>query len=333
MRLNYIKCILIMYLIVTLSLAFPKSSQALQFLSQNELNYNKFNYELKVESLYIQLLPEIEKPRNWDKNKPNLLVNISGDLINNSTSDFNDYIYIPVPTHNSQFTMGTVSETQKGKISTVYEVVENYVRWQPSNSIKPGEKYSFTVEYHYNPFFDSDSNKNEFIFIYTPGFNVEQLNIDVYLPQYVTEEKLLPQPHNYFLINNGINVYSYSYSILDYKTAIELYVQYAGVGYDVINQTREISNNDFFYSSINYDFIGIIIFGLILLIIGFAVITLSSNSKIRNNNYVNSGRDLEEQEYDEVQLRKADLRRLLIQGKINEDTYKSLLDEEEHSNK
>lgn len=318
------KCIVTVCFVVVLFLLMSDSSEALQVVKSNP-----YQSQLKLEELYIQLLPEYENPRNWDKNKPNLLVSYSGSFYNSSPQEFNDYIYLPVPVNSHMFTLSMVCETEKGMIFLPYEITDQYVRWKPSRAIKSNETYPFLVEYYLDAIKSDYTGNKNFNYLFAPEFSVPTVYVDVFLPLHSEEHNLHPLPYDYFVINNGINVFSYIYNHVNIEQPLELSVQYHTADHSQANFSRAIPYNDFIYTSVNYDFIGIVIFSLILLIMGFSVLTLSSRNKKLKISYVDYGRD-KDSSIDETLLRKKDLRKLLIQGKINEQTYKALLDEEQN---
>jgi hypothetical protein len=283
---------------------------------------NDANEILKVDELYIQLLPEYKAPVNWDENYPSLLVSCIGEITNYSNTEYDEYIQFPVPTDSSMFTLSLVCETKKGILNRPYEVEDGYVAWKPSEPIPSMGKYTFMIDYYFNPS-DDLNGVREFDYSFFTKATIPQVNIDVYMPTSSTSHMLVPTPTEHFIINNGISVYSYLFNNVDANNPVNI-----EFNYNIYNNTSKSISEIYSYSNdfnapVNFNLIGIIIFSLILMIIGISVISLSGNNKIR---IVENGRDSEKRN-DDLELRKKSLRKLLIEGKISEHTYKSLLEE------
>jgi len=310
-----------MYLVVSSLLINTVSAQVFQLVNQE----NNDNEILKVNELYIQLLPEYKVPVNWDGNHPSLLVSCIGEIINYSNKEYNEYIQFPVPTDSSMFTLSLVCETEKGILNRPYEVADGFVKWKPSIPIPAMGKYTFMIDYYFNP----STNLNgirEFDYSFFTKATIPQVNIDVYMPTSSTSHMLVPTPTEHFIINNGIIVYSYLFNNVDVNNPINLQFNY-NIYNEISNNISEIySYSNDFNAPVNFNLIGIIIFSLILIIIGISVISLSGKTKMNQIRIMENGRDVDGK-IDDLELRKKSLRKLLIEGKISENTYKSLLEE------
>ena len=327
MRLKHGKYIFLMCFIIISLIIKPSPSFAYQLINQE---YQEVSYDnvLTLKQLSIQLLPEYENPQNWGKDQPSLLVSYVGEFVNDTNDEFADYIYLPVPAGSTMFICSMVCETEKGISYLEYEIHDQYVRWKPSKPIQAYETYPFVVEYYCNPFQVDDKGNKKFSFTFVPDESIDKIDVDIYLPPKSNAHLLFPEYQEHQVINNGTHVYSYLYRNISELYPLELSVEYNKMDH---TPTMYLEGGEFysFENEINLDTLGIVVFTLILLIIGASVIVLSTNNKRNKANAAKYETDFADEIFDDDESRREGLRKLLLKGKINEQTYQSLLDEEQ----
>ncbi len=282
---------------------------------------------MRLEKLYIQLLPEYDQPRYWDADQPSLLVSYSGEFVNYTDKEFFDYLYMPVPDESSMFTMDMVCETEKGMLYLPYEVVDGYVRWKPTKPVDSMQKYLFIVEYYCNPITVANGGIKDFMFQFARSGLISEVHLDIFMPNFSSDYVFTPAAKRHTVINNGIDVYSYEYTNVSEQTPIMLAVQYYKADHQPTGLDAE-GTVPSVYTTPRLQYIGVIIFALILLIMGVSVVTLTPKMGGRRGYLYRYPQEKEDRPLSDQEQRKKNLRRLLIDGKIDEQTYLSLLHED-----
>lgn len=314
-----------MCLLTTLLILYPMSTTAFQ-LPEGKSPYHN---ALSLDELFVQVLPEFETPKTWDSGMPSVLISYYGEFVNRTDTVYEDYIYMPIPTNQPLFQLSMVCETDRGIVYKPNEIVDQHLKWKPSAPIGINEKYSFMIEYFYNPIEFRENGLKDFTFQFHTDKTIPIVYIDVHMPNSSTNHHLHPEYIRHFTINQNVEVYSFIFNDTSKTKPVNLNVQYQKHNNLPTNVSNDRFDYEFWKMPIHPDFIGLIIFTLILIIIGYSVITISSSNKHNRHMIVDDGKEIEfDQLLDEQQSRRRELRSLLLQGKINEETYRSLLEEE-----
>lgn len=158
---------------------------------------------LPMQQLEVGVWPEYDKPQ--------VLVIYNGLLVNNTGEPFAGEVRYRLP-QGAQVNM--VCELEKGMVCQPYDTVkgENGIEvvWRPSRELQPGETFPVMFEYYYQPVAGPGERNLEFI--YQEAFPVEQLKVAVQQPlraenfqvdpsaDYVNQEEVSGQQfayHNY----------------------------------------------------------------------------------------------------------------------------------------
>ncbi|KKM11285.1 hypothetical protein SY88_09465 [Clostridiales bacterium PH28_bin88] len=296
---------------------------------------------MTMEELYFSVWPEYDTP--------DVLVIYSGTFVNNTGKDFQGEIRYNMP---KGAKVNMVCETEKGMVCQKY-VVEtsnpeyDQVVWKPSRVIKPGEKFPVMFEYNYNTF--SAPGERKFTALFQPTFPVTDLSVEVKEPKNASGLRLSPASTATQQDGEGFNNYYYRYENVKPGDKIPFEVTYTrnetkpsvekatGAG---TAQPASTSGG----SSLNSTVVILLVAFLAMLGI-FMVYAMrsnqgggsrnrSGNQKSRSHNRQVAAAQAETKNQrgkgsrsQAVQEEKKKIRKMLLDGKISEETYRQLLAE------
>jgi hypothetical protein len=324
------------------SFMIPSAGAETVFLAE------KFPYS----EMQIQVMPEFDYPENWPKDTPSLLVGQYGTFTNKSGGEFDGKIEIAVPTNEKGFEAYLVAEfpeESQPEVQRPFEVdkEKGMITWTPSKAIKNNESYRFVVEYYTSSIDVKD--KRSFTYEYTIPAEMETLDVIFYAPMDAKEITVEPKAQNNSKSEYGEELFYYQYKNVKAGESQKYSFAYKKDGFEstleAINQqqppndenhtgvtgsaTDQITNGD---SRSDHPIIGIggaSVIGIAIIIAGvFVFLGLkgkaqgapkTASSKVTNHkdkqhtakkeNNTNNTED------------KKDLRKKLLTGKINQETY------------
>ncbi|WP_409270977.1 hypothetical protein V1499_16590 [Neobacillus sp. SCS-31] len=120
---------------------------------------------LKLEELSIQVMPEFAKhPNDKETKKPPLLIGYQGSLINDSGKAQKGKIEIPLPGNKDNFRIGFVADyssdlSQMFEINYELDLKKGTIAWETSRAIEPNDQYKFVIEFYTDAIKTKDTEK------------------------------------------------------------------------------------------------------------------------------------------------------------------------------
>ncbi len=286
---------------------------------------------MTMKQLYYSIWPEYDK-------SPEVLVIYSGTFVNDTGEPFQGELRYKIP-KNADINM--VCETEKGMLCQRYILKKDnpdydVIVWKPSHPVEPGAEFPIMMEYYYKPF-EAGSNPKAFTQIFRPAFPLTNLTIEIKAPKGASEVKLTPEAQQTQGDSEGFTNYYYQYANLtpeDQLTFDVSYVRTENTPSVQANNAANNANNQEPKTESSLDSTIVILLVVFILLLGvflfFAVSknnqnkSRSTKSKAKKKGGVkgkgggNNSKAAEE---------KRKLRKLLIDGKISEETYQRLLEE------
>lgn len=289
-----------------------------------------------VEELHLSIWPEYYTP--------DVVVSQAFLFVNHSEESVSGEIWFQLP-KNVEPT--TLIDFKDSIYPRYFEVVDKgdhqLVRYELSSPLEPGDKLSLLLEYRY-PRFQEAGHRNipvEFISKYP----VSQLTVEVTQPLRSTEFSLNPPTDDHSMDSDGFDVYRYSYTDIKAEELLEFSINY----YKEDNlpsldpEPAKVPGQETESSSISNTTVALIV--LVLLGIFGAVLFIA----FRNNpspKEIGKGKKhiqgkaqkkgapdrKESREVKEPVDQRKKLRKMLLEGRIDEKTYEKLIKELDDTN-
>ncbi|MBS4024357.1 MAG: hypothetical protein KGZ96_01640 [Clostridia bacterium] len=288
---------------------------------------------LKANDLFVSIWPEYDEP--------GVLVIYSGEVRNTSAEPFEGRIVLNIPKGVARAEM--VCETEQGMLCLPFEIkqMENYAQlsWIVSKPIQSGGVLPFMAEFYYNPF-GGDKNKS-FTYEFIPSFDIDRIIFEVKEPFNAVDFKIEPAFDSVREDNFGFSTYRQTLFNLAQGESRAIFISYtresnepsidrALVTGPGVNQPNLGGGQQSMNSTTGILLVAFL--GLMGFFLFYAINSANHGNKSdaketgKGKKKVNSVRDSKSSE-DE----KKKLRRLLLGGKISEETYKELVAELENS--
>ena len=288
-------------------------------------------HNLDVADLKIQIMPEHDLPAKWPNDVPAVLVGYYGAFVNSGAVEFDDRIEMTLPVNEPNFIINMVCETEAGMVCLPYDIdrTGEAISWRLSRPIQPGERMPFMLEYYSNPF-ASGSRKELNI---SPVFSTRLGAVDVEItePARSSDFGVLPQPQR-TLERDGFLRHQFSFDSVQGGEPLAFRISYikednrpsVGSGPPqaaAANGAPSGRGNSGDVSLTAVMVIGgsIIVFG-VLLFIGLR--TEGRKRQVRSVARPGTAAKGTNRQQEQKKARK-----LLLEGKISENTYKKLMKE------
>ncbi|OCA91442.1 hypothetical protein A8F94_06195 [Bacillus sp. FJAT-27225] len=154
---------------------------------------------LKLEELTVQVLPEFANhPEDKKSEQPPLLIGYQGSLINSSDKAQKGKIEIPLPVEDKNFRIGFVAD-YASDLSQMYEIEyeldqeKGTISWQTSREIQPKEQYKFIIEF-YTDAIKADKQSKMLDYTFKSFTDIAMFNVVVVEPMESSKLKLDPAP-------------------------------------------------------------------------------------------------------------------------------------------
>lgn len=296
---------------------------------------------LPMQQLQVSVWPEYDRPQ--------VLVIYNGVLVNNTGEPFQGEIRYRLP-QGAQVNM--VCELEKGMVYQPYDTPrgENGVEvvWRPSRVLQPGETFPVMFEYYYQPV--AGAGERDLEFTYQESFPVEQLQISIQQPlraegfqvdppaDYLDQEDVNGQQftnHNYQF--NGVAPgQQFAFKISYSKPNAEPSVMPAAATTPAQPEPSSPSPFSTTVIVILVAFVVVLAFFLLYPRRNAVPSPASGRSRSGGNDNRRKGTAAREKAAgpaggaavaDSIQAEKKKIRKMLLDGKISEDTYRQLLAE------
>ncbi|MDF2606541.1 MAG: hypothetical protein K0S34_731 [Bacillales bacterium] len=302
----------------------------------NTGDLQKFPYK----SVAIQVMPEFDYPQNYPSDQPVVLVGYYGTMTNKTGSDYNGEIAIPLPVNEKYFQIYIAAEfpeENKPEVQRPYKIdkEKGLITWKPSTPIKKDADYKFVVEYYSNPIEVGDSKK--FPFVYTAPASVDAIDILFFAPAKSTDFKTDIPATTVTKSEYGETLLAYQYKNLKAGEKKSFNVSYVKKdNSSTLSNTKQNppaenqSGATTTESKPIIDTVGASIIGASLVIMGFFIFLgykqkgstppAKNNAKQKNNSTKQQTAPKKNTSLS-VMDEKKKLRKMLLNGEIDQETY------------
>ncbi|MCF6335238.1 MAG: hypothetical protein L3J12_05825, partial [Spirochaetales bacterium] len=258
-----------------------------------------------------------------------LLVGYYCLFVNNLNRDFSEYVTMSLPMEFPYFRISMICETERGMVCLPYNInrENNTVTWKLSRTLGPGEKMPFMLEYYSSPFEQGESKR----FKISPVFisDINKVTVDITHPARATDFVMDPVPQK-SITKNGSDHSLLYYNNLKAGEPIDLTISYIkNDNKGAVQDNNSMNSNNFQQkaesaTSSNTTLFIVIIISIAAVFLGLMIYLSSRNRTVlnRNKGKKNFSRNKKKSSYE---AEKNKIRKLLIDGKITEKTYKQLL--------
>ncbi|MCF6095155.1 hypothetical protein L1765_14420 [Microaerobacter geothermalis] len=286
---------------------------------------------LSIKDITVQIMPENDVPQKWPADTPSVLIGYYATMVNDTGKDFKGPITFSVPTDAPNFVINMVCETEQGMLCQPYEIneKEKTVSFIPSRVIKPGEEFPVMVEFFTNPI-QGDTTKT-FSYTFSQQYKIPVLNVDIVKPLRADNFQVSPKETKTLDVNGEMY---YKYYLNDVEPNQEFtytvsYVKKDNLPTKKIKETvqmNETSSAQPIPQSKNKNFsTGFVIIAISILVFGFLLYLGLKNKQAVPVN----GKDLKVQKssksHASLEKEKKKLRKMLLDGKIDESTYQKMM--------
>lgn len=291
--------------------------------------YSDEGNALSIRDLTIQIMPEYDLPDQWPPNTPALLVGYYGTFVNNTSGEFTGEIELDLPLDHPEFKINMICETEQGMACLPYRINYdgNTVVWKLSRTLKPGDEMPFMLEYYSSPFTSGDVRQFEL----SPVFRSDVINItvDISQPARSSNFSITPNPQR-TQTRDGFNHSYLYYNDLKAGGAIDIAVSYLKADNNPsVSKESPLSMSDFQTSkeSGGIDDTAVLVAVIISFSIIFFGIMIFLSFRSKGKPTYRTGRQVRSRikSKNVSDMERKRIRKLLIDGKISEKTYKELL--------
>lgn len=290
---------------------------------------------LKMEELSIQIMPEYSfHPEDKKKDRPSLLVGYQGALLNQSATPQKGQIEIPLPMKAKGFKIGYVADynrdqTEMNEIEYEIDKDRQTISWMTSEEVQPGELYKFVIEFYTNQI-KIDKYTKKLTYTFESFVDIGMVRILFLEPLKTDSFRLTPAADSHQENGYGMNMFIYQNQGMKINDKKEMTLEYkrdeTKTTMDIMNEmgnetptkVDEKSNEPISNSRV--------IWILIAITSGIAIVLLfflKKKAKLQKSEVM--GDPMKTIDTFEIETKKKDLRKRLIEGKISEDRYNELL--------
>lgn len=294
---------------------------------------------LTMENLYYSIWPEYDTP--------DVLVIYSGTFVNNTGKTFSKNhelrYYMPKGAK-----VNMVCETENGMLCQRYVIKKDnpdydIVVWKPSHDIEPGATFPVMFEYNYNQF--TAAGERSFVNNFKPAFPITNLTVEVKQPLRSEGFTLDPQPLTEAPDADGFVNHTYQFSDLTEEDELVFNVSYTKADNrpsiekdqdaSSVNETQTAGGGQGLDTTVLIlliAFMGILAVFLVFALKGRPALgnTRSSSRPARSvgtGKSKSKGRQHNRADRQKLMDEKRKIRKMLLDGKISEDTYHQLIEE------
>jgi hypothetical protein len=279
-------------------------------------------------------MPEHDVPSCWPDGVPSLLVGYYGTLLNSSQDSFDGRIEMNLPVDEPYFVINMICETERGMVCLPYEINKENgtVSWRLSKNLESGKHMPFMLEYYSSPF--AEGPRKELLVIPVFPNAMTDITVDIVEPSRTSGFSVTPSPEQTYRRDDNFVTHRIDVKSLSAGEPLPIEISYVKPNNkpSIFGDTGTPPSNDLppllppaqkSENLTGYIFIaGAMAFFGLMVFLG-----LQSNrnrrkpktSRARATPKARNSRGRTQ----EQEKRKA--RKLLLAGKISENTYKQLL--------
>ncbi|MGA1847147.1 hypothetical protein [Deferribacter abyssi] len=271
-----------------------------------------FAKSMSMKQLYYSIWPEYDKP--------SVLVIYSGTFINDTGNPFNGELTYYAP---KGAKINMVCETENGMLCLRYIVEDmgDYIKitWRPSRVVNPGEEFPVMFEYYIDYLNLKESNRS-FNHVFRAAFPIKNMTVEVKQPIESTQFEMTPKPQ-WNQVDGDFTNYYLNLKDVKENEKIAFKISYVRNTAEPSIKNKNFNNqNGANAAKISADkmiMLLIIVFGVILALV--VAYMLKGDSSKNSSKPKHKNKSIKEE--------KRKLRKLFLDGKISEETYKELLKE------
>ena len=254
--------------------------------------------------------------------KSDVLIIYSGKFVNDTGKPFNGKLAYYIP-KGSKINM--LCETEKGMLCQRYIVEDagkySRVVWRPSRTIAPGEEFPVMFEY-YVDYFDETVSQRKFTDIFRAPFPVKDLTVEVRKPAGAENFQMKPASQ-WSQMNGDFENFYVSYQNVAVSEEIPVQVEYTrNTSAPSVQKTaggNSQATQTASTSSVNNKMI--VVVALFFTAMAAVIIFITRKPTTAKD----SQKSQNTQGNKQIKKEKERIRKMLLDGKISEDTYKQLM--------
>jgi hypothetical protein len=283
---------------------------------------------LKADELFVSIWPEYDEP--------GVLIIYNGEVRNTSAEPFEGKVVLNIPKGVAKAEM--VCETEQGMLCLPYEIkqMDDYAQlsWTVSKPIKPGGVLPFMAEFYYDPI-EGEVDKS-FSYNFIPSTSIDRLIFEVKEPFDAANFKIEPVFDYVGDDNNGFSTYRYTQLNLAEGENQKVTISYTRKSKEpsidralVTGSGSNQANLGGGGPSLNSTTIILLVsfLGLMGFFMFYALKGNREGSKNKSKETAKGKKKASSKESRSLDDEKKKLRKMLLDGKISEKTYKELVEE------
>lgn len=172
---------------------------------------------LAIQEMYLSVWPEYYTPE--------VVVSQASIFVNRSEEPVGGEIWFQLP--KTVEPVG-LTEVQEGLLPRYFEVVDKgdhqLVRYELTTPLEPGGRLSLLLDYIYPRF--QEAGRREIPIEFISKYPVEKLNVEIKQPLRSTEFEINPPAQNQSIDSEGFDVYQFDYSNVEADRLLEFQISY-----------------------------------------------------------------------------------------------------------
>lgn len=290
--------------------------------------YAEVNPPLQISSVDANVMPEYDTS--------DVLVIYAINFTNSSASDYSGEVRFAVPKGTTNNILLESNATTDSHVQIKVEDKGEYAElvWTPTKPIKVNESYPVHLEYYFNPL--PGTGSKEFSYRLSPSSDIGQVQVNVYQPLKATEFKMEPAGKFVKKDSEGFNIYSIDSAPLRKGQNLDVKISYTKTDPEPSlkppSATQEAGGEVKENGSLSSAAVMLPLVGMLALVILIAIKSFNTPSVVETptrrpnkSKQANQAKIPSKKTESTFAQEKRKLRQKLLEGEINEDTYREIL--------